>query len=283
MRWHIANWIGLVLMLCALAVGMGGALFIASQPHNALDQVSDELGLEPEAAKDYRTVVRSLKERESVVEQAASRIAAAEAKAARAEEEVRSTRVRVSELANRLSDATNAARPASISPVDRPLPATPLLPPGQTNLPNTAQASSAVAVGAAGSAAVCGGGEAPLRCTLRFEPGSSGLDSTDRRQIGFLVQGIRAAGWRGGTVGVIGTADKPGPSFGLRDIACDTANLDRDALIACDRARSVMGELRLALQGIGAFEFAPARAQVATTPGPSPSYRRADIIVRPTR
>lgn len=269
-------------MLAALAAGMGGALFIASQPHTVLDQVSDELGLDPEAAKDYRSVVRTLQEREGVVEEAASRIAAAEAKAARAEEEVRSTRVRVSELANRLSDATGATRPATISPVDQPLPATSLLPPGQVSAPISRERAMA-AVSPTSSAAVCGAGEAPLRCTLRFEPGSSGLDSTDRRQIAFLVQGIRTAGWRSGVVGVLGTADKPGPAFGLRDIACDEADLDRDAQIACDRGRSVMSELRQSLQGLGTFQFQPVRAQVATTPGPSPSYRRADIMVRPER
>lgn len=285
MSWHVANWIGLVLVLAALALGMGGALFIASRPHDVLVKVSDELGLAPEQSKDYRVVVEELRARQTVVAEADARIAAAEAKAARAEEETRSARVRAAELANRLANPVDAAPGPAISLLDRPLPTAQSAAPAaaSTAQPASAVRTAAVApsAAAAGAATGCGAGGAPLRCTLRFEPGSSGLDSTDRRQIELLVHGIRAAGWRSGVVSVVGMADRPGPSWGLQQVACSDPELGRDAAIACDRARSVLEEVQGALRGFSGFAFATPTAQLATTPGPSPSYRRADIVVRP--
>jgi len=259
MRWHVANWIGLVLALAALAAGLSAAVVIAREPHAAMQAVAQELGVPAAEASDYATLVTAAQAQKltsvraaapapgsapllSELEAARAALLAAQSAEAQAKARAEALQAEVTRLQAALSEAAEQ-HPTQIA----------------GDIPRPCQAHAA-----------------PFRCILRFEPGSAGLDTVDRLRLARLVESIDALGLGPATIEIVGMADRRGPDgAALLDLSCEGLPGDADAQLACQRALSVQQALQASLGMRTGVAFAPARAQLALTPRPSPSYRRA--------
>lgn len=260
MRWQFANWFGLGLGLAAVGVGLTSSLYISAEPHAALRVIGEAAGLDAAQARDYRLVVRTVRGklglpesgRAQLVAQAQSQIEEAKAIALAARRDVEAAQAKIRALEAQLLAARSAA-------------------------PRVETAAFTVA-GPSGGARACRSAGAPFRCTLRFEPGSAGLDYSDRARLAALVDAVRASGMRTATVEIIGRSDRPGRGE-AGPVDCDTP-VDSAADLACRRAATVAIELGDRLRNAAGIASAlTIEAVVVPTRGPSPSNRRVDILI----
>lgn len=259
MRWQFANWFGLGLGLAAVGVGLATSLYVAAEPHAAIRVIGEAAGLDAAQARDYRRVVRTVQGRLDAsapsteqVAQMQAQLVQAMALAAAARRDAEAAQSKISALEAQLQAARDLG-------------------------PTRQIAAASIEAPSAGSVA-CSGGAPPLRCTLRFEPGSAGLDFSDRARLAALVEAVRASGLAKPSVEVTGRADRPGRGAVL-PVDCDQAG-DSAADLACRRAATVAIELGDRLRQIEGVSAIPTvRAVVAPTRGPSPSNRRVDIVI----
>lgn len=263
MRWQFANWFGLVLGVAAVVTGLVTSLFVTAEPHAALRVIAKSVGLEADQARDYRLVVRAVSNRLAQTgdengpgdDDAQAQIAQAMALVQAARRDAEAAKSRILELEAQLQ-AVRAAAP-------RPL---------------AVSARAGSGPGAGPGARACGANGAPLRCTLRFEPGSAGLDYTDRARLAALVEAVRASELRQANIEITGRSDRPGRGQPLA-VDCDSP-ADPAADLACRRAATVAIELGDRLRQTAGLSTSPAvRAIVVPTRGPSPSNRRVDIVI----
>jgi hypothetical protein len=262
MRWQFANWFGLGLGLAAVGMGLVTSLFVTAEPHAALRVIAKSVGLEEDQARDYRLVVRAVTNRlaqtgdgQQTSEIAQAQIAQAMALAQAARRDAEAAKSRIQELEAQLQAARQAAPRVS-----------------------GAFALASSGPGPASGLRACSANGAPLRCTLRFEPGSAGLDYTDRARLAALVEAVRASNLRMANIEITGRSDRPGRGQPLA-VDCDSP-ADPAADLACRRAATVAIELGDSLrQGAGLSTSPLVRAIVVPTRGPSPSNRRVDIVI----
>lgn len=267
MRWQFANWFGLGLGLAAVGAGLASALYITAEPHAALRVIGEVVGLDGSQTRDYRLVVRTVRSKlgahdnggdgrivqaQNAIAQAQSQVAQATALAAAAKREAEAAQSRIRALEAELQQARGAAK-------------------------GGAQAALGSA-GAGAGALACAANQAPFRCTLRFEPGSAGLDYSDRARLAALVEAVRVSGLKAANVEITGRSDRPGRGQTI-NVDCDSPD-DVAADLACRRAATVAIELGDRLRENAGLSVAPSvQAVVAPTQGPSPSNRRVDIVI----
>lgn len=261
MRWQFANWFGLGLGLAAVGLGLVTSLFVTAEPHAALRVIAKSVGLEEDQARDYSLVVRAVSSRlaqtgdgqqQSQIAQAQINQAMALAQAARRDAQAAESRIR--ELEAQLQAAKQTAPRADVYAIAAAIP------------------------GPGSGLRACSGNGAPFRCTLRFEPGSAGLDYSDRARLDALVEAVRASNLRMANIEITGRSDRPGRGQALT-VDCDSP-ADAAADLACRRAATVAIELGDSLRQHAGLSASPlVRAIVVPTRGPSPSNRRVDIVI----
>lgn len=258
MRWQFANWFGLGLGLVAVGVGLASSLYVAAEPHAAMRVIGEAAGLDGVQARDYRRVVRTVRAQLGQTEGGREQMAQMQAQlveamtlAAAAQRDAEAAQSKIRTLEAQLQAA-------------RSQPAT--------------QVAAIASQGAGLGALPCSGTAAPFRCTLRFEPGSAGLDYSDRARLAALVEAVRASGLRSANIEITGRSDRPGRGEVLA-ADCDSP-ADGAADLACRRAATVAIELGDRLRADTALSSAPnVQAVIAPTLGPSPSNRRVDIVI----
>lgn len=250
MRWHVANWFGLAVALVAMLGALAAAVFIGAEPHAAMAKVSERLELDAAAARDYGRVLAALEARERALAEAEATVRAAQAETARRAEEAAAAQERLAALEQELA-ALRAGPVAAPQPAAGPRPC-------RTTGPR-------------------------FNCILKFEPGSAGLDTVDRGRLEALAQSVAASGMRYGRLEIIGLADRPGDPLGApEEVDCGAAPARINARLACDRAMAALFELRAKLSEAPGLRLEErVRARIVPTLGPSPSNRRADILVEP--
>lgn len=266
MRWQFANWFGLGLGLASLGAGLASALYISAEPHAALRVIGEVVGLDAKQARDYRLVVRSVRRKLGAGDGGASGEQLAQAQSALLQAQLEAAQARaLAAMAKREAEAAQSR----IRALEAQL---------QERRGVIAQAAPAALARAGAGGLACAGGQAPFRCTLRFEPGSAGLDYSDRARLAALVEAVRASGLRGANIEITGRSDRPGRGEAV-PVDCESP-ADVSADLACRRAATVAIELGDRLREQTGLSAAPVvQAVVVPTNGPSPSNRRVDIVI----